>query len=289
MRERRLLQDDLLASAAARPEQEALAVDGTRISYGELLESSLRVAYAFQQLGMQRGDRVVVFTDNSLPGVLSVFGALLAGGVFVVVNPQTKADKLAYILNDSEAALLVTEGSIARIAAEAKAEAPLLKATICASCPDGVGETAQFEDLVSSGAQSPRDTGVIAVDLAALIYTSGSTGLPKGVMMTHQSMLFTAGSVSEYLRLECEHRILNVLPLAFDYGLYQLLMSVHVSATLVLERSFVFPAQVLKRLEEERATVFPGVPTVFATLVSMHERNALHLPSVERVTNTAAA
>jgi long-chain acyl-CoA synthetase len=289
MHERRLLHDDLLASAAARHEQEAIAVDGTRISYGELLGSSLRVADAFQQLGMQRGDRVVVFTDNSLPGILSIFGTLLAGGVFVVVNPQTKADKLAYILNDSEAALLVTEGSIARVAAQAKAEAPLLKATICASRPDGVGEMAPFEELVSGGVPSPRDGGAIPVDLAALIYTSGSTGLPKGVMMTHQSMLFTAGSVAEYLRLSSEHRILNVLPLAFDYGLYQLLMSVHVRATLVLERSFVYPAQVLKRLEEEQASVFPGVPTVFATLVSMHERNALRFPSVERVTNTAAA
>jgi acyl-CoA synthetase (AMP-forming)/AMP-acid ligase II len=60
-------------------------------------------------------------------------------------------------------------------------------------------------------------------------------------------------------------------------------------ATLVLERSFVYPAQVLKRAEEEQVTVFPGVPTVFATLVSMHERTPLVFPSVERVTNTAAA
>lgn len=108
-------------------------------------------------------------------------------------------------------------------------------------------------------------------------------------MMTHANMAFAAGSLSEYLRLGSEHRILNVLPLAFDYGLYQLLMSARMRATLVLEGSFVYPAQVLNQLEEEAVTVFPGVPTVFSTLISMHERNPLSFPSVERVTNTAAA
>ena len=65
-----------------------------------------------------------------------------------------------------------------------------------------------------------------------------------------------------------------MLPLAFDYGLYQLLMTVRLGATLVLERSFVFPAQTLKRLDEEEVTVFPGVPTVYATLSRCTKRRA---------------
>jgi acyl-CoA synthetase (AMP-forming)/AMP-acid ligase II len=102
-------------------------------------------------------------------------------------------------------------------------------------------------------------------------------------------MVFAAGSISEYLRLDASDRILGLLPLAFDYGLYQLLMSARLGATLVLERSFVFPAQTVRRVEEEGVTVFPGVPTVYATLISMSEREPLELPSVRRVTNTAAA
>ena len=108
-------------------------------------------------------------------------------------------------------------------------------------------------------------------------------------MMSHQSMVFAAGSISEYLRLGASDRILGLLPLAFDYGLYQLLMSTRLGATLVLERSFVFPAQTVRRVEDEGVTVFPGVPTVYATLVSMSEREPFELPSVRRVTNTAAA
>ena len=289
MRERRLLHDSLLAAAELHPGKDALVVEGQRCSYTELLDSSLRLARALQDLGLERGDRVIVFTDNSLLCVTSIFGTLLAGGVFVVVNSQTKEDKLAYMLVDSEAAFLVTEGSIARVASRAGEAAPSLKATICGGRPDDVEGMVDFEDLVSGAEPAPRSAGTIPLDLAALIYTSGSTGHPKGVMMTHQSMVFAAGSVAEYLRLGSEDRILAMLPLAFDYGLYQLLMSVRLAGTLLLERSFVYPAQVLKRLEEEQATVFPGVPTVYSTLLSMHERSPLVFPSVQRVTNTAAA
>jgi len=289
MRERRLLHDSLLAAAENGSGKLALVVDGERLSYEEVLDSSRRLARGLQDLGLERGDRVVVFTDNSAACAISIFGTLLAGGVFVVVNPQTKEDKLAYILRDSGAAVLVTEGSIARVAARAREQAPPLRASICASPPEGLDGMLDFEKLVSGTEPAPRSRGTIPLDLAALIYTSGTTGRPKGVMMTHQSMVFAAGSIAEYLRLGPEHRILDVLPLAFDYGLYQLLMSVHVGATLVLERSFVYPAQVLKRLEEEKVSVFPGVPTVFATLVAMHERTPLVFSEVERVTNTAAA
>lgn len=80
----------------------------------------------------------------------------------------------------------------------------------------------------------------ISIDLAALIYTSGSTGDPKGVMQTNQSMIFAAQSIAQYLRLSSDHHILNVLPLAFDYGLYQVLMSILIGATIILERSFTY-------------------------------------------------
>jgi acyl-CoA synthetase (AMP-forming)/AMP-acid ligase II len=171
----------------------------------------------------------------------------------------------------------------------AAAEAPSIKAVIAASAPEGVEGALAFDDVLASAEPDLRPAGTIPLDLAALIYTSGSTGIPKGVMMTHQSMVFAAGSISQYLRLGSDERILGLLPLAFDYGLYQLLMNVLKGGTLVLERSFAFPAQIVKRVQEEEATVFPGVPTVYATLLSMRRSMEFELPSVRRVTNTAAA
>jgi amino acid adenylation domain-containing protein len=285
----RLLGDSLLAAAERDPGKQAVvAADGVA-SYGELLDGALRVAAGLQELGLERGDRVALFMDNSLSCATALFGTLLAGGVFMVVNPQTKEDKLAYILDDSEAAVLVAEGPIARIAARVAPDARSLRAVVGAGTPSGIDGLVPFEELATRPEPAPRGTETIPLDLAALIYTSGSTGRPKGVMMTHQSMVFAAGSISEYLRLGADDRILGLPPLAFDYGLYQLLMSVRLGATLVLERSFAYPARTIQRVEEERVTVFPGVPTVYATLVAMNEREPFEMPSVRRVTNTAAA
>lgn len=285
----RLLHETLLASAERVPEREAVVAGAERLAYSEFLDRSLRLARALQDLGVARGDRVAIYMDNSAGCATAIYAAMLAGGVFVVVNPQTKEDKLLYVLDDCEAAVVLTEGSLTRTALSAAASASSVKAVISASPPEGVEGALDFGEVVASADPDPRAAGTIPVDLAALIYTSGSTGFPKGVMMTHQSMVFAAGSIAQYLRLGPDERILGLLPLAFDYGLYQLLMNVLKGGTLVLERSFAFPAQIVKRVQEEEVTVFPGVPTVYATLLSMRRTMDFELASVRRVTNTAAA
>lgn len=289
IRPQRLLHDSLLRSAERSPDQAALVVGDDRATYAELADEVSRFARAIQDLGVERGDRVVLFMDNSRPCVVAIFGTLLAGAVFVVVNPQTKEDKLAYILSDCEARLLVTDGGVTAVGLAAARHAPSVLETLVAARPAGVEGGVDLEPLLAATEPAPRPAGVIPLDLAALIYTSGSTGLPKGVMMTHQSMVFAAGSIAEYLRLERDERILGLLPLAFDYGLYQLLMNVRLGSTLVLERTFAYPAQILRRVAAEEITVFPGVPTVYATLLTMHEKEPLSMPTVRRVTNTAAA
>ncbi len=285
----RLLHETLHASAERVPDREAVVAGTVRLGYAELLDRSLRLARALQELGVRRGDRVAVYMDNSAGCATAVYATLFAGGVFVVVNPQTKEDKLVYVLDDCEAAAVVTEGSLTRTALAAARAVPSVKAVVADAAPEGAEGALTFGDLVDASEPAPRSRGSIPLDLAALIYTSGSTGFPKGVMMTHQSMVFAAGSIAQYLRLGPDERILALLPLAFDYGLYQLLMSVLAGGTLVLERSFAFPAQIVKRVQEEEATVFPGVPTVYATLLSMRRTMDFELPSVRRVTNTAAA
>ena len=285
----RLLHDGLLASAEAHPDKVAVVAGGERLTYGAMLEHAARLARGLQDRGVRRGDRVAIFAENGVPAVLGIFAASLAGAAFMVVNPQTKADKLRYILTDSGATALLTEPRLAPVTAEAVADLPGLHTVVEAGASaSGIGGSVALDDLLEASMPEPRPAGTIPLDLAALVYTSGSTGNPKGVMLSHQNMVFTQGSLCEYLRLDADDKILNVVPLAFDYGLYQLLMAVHLGATLVLERSFGFPGEVIRRVREEGVTVFPGVPTVFATLLSFHRNNAISMPSVRRITNTAA-
>jgi acyl-CoA synthetase (AMP-forming)/AMP-acid ligase II len=108
-------------------------------------------------------------------------------------------------------------------------------------------------------------------------------------MLTHRNMLTAATSVSSYLEIQEDDVLLNVLPLPFDYGLYQMIMAFRQGARLVLERSFTFPAAVLKVASAERITGLPGVPTIFAILADMKGLADFDLSSIRFVTNTAAA
>jgi amino acid adenylation domain-containing protein len=292
------LPDALLASADRDAAKVAVIADGARYSYGALLDEALRLARALQENGVGRGDRVAIYLDNSWHAVVAVYGTLLSGGVLTVINPQTKAEKLAYMLADSGACALVTEKTLAPVYLAALGGAPDVRCVISSGgLPDDTsgdaprfhGTMLSFDQALAATSPHPVSRGVIPIDLAALIYTSGSTGNPKGVMLTHQNMVFAAGSISEYLRLDTTDRIVNVLPFAFDYGLYQLLMTVLMGATLLVERSFVYPVPVLKRVIEHEVTVFPIVPTIGATLLSLNRSGDWTFPTVRRVTNTAAA
>jgi len=288
LRPQRLLHDSLLQrGAAATQDRIAVIADGESHTFGKLLEAAQRLAGALRSRGVGRGDRVAIQLENSFTCAIAIFGTLIAGGVFVVINPQTKPGKLEFILRDCGARALITEGALEQVylaALRGLEQAPVL---LCSGKCEGPAEP--LEATLEAAQPLREPVPAIPLDLAAIIYTSGSTGTPKGVMQTHQAMVFATGSLIEYLRLTESDRILCVLPLSFDYGLYQLLMAVALGACLVLERSFTFLGQVLDRIRQQQPTVFPGVPTIFATLLGAHRRSALCFPSVTRITNTAAA
>jgi long-chain acyl-CoA synthetase len=289
MRAARLLHEALLQRGTpGTRDRTALIVDGRSYAFGDLLDASQRLAGALRGRGIARGDRVAIQLENSWACATAIYGTLIAGAVFVLIHPQTKASKLEFILKDCGARALITEGALEEVYRDALRGLEQPPVTLCTGEPRG-GPAESLAAALEAAEPLAAPVPVIPLDLAAIIYTSGSTGTPKGVMQTHQAMVFTTGSLIEYLRLRQDERILCVLPLSFDYGLYQLLMAVALGACLVLERSFTFLGQVLGRIRDERITVFPGVPTIFATLLAAHRRTALSFPSVRRLTNTAAA
>ena len=156
----------------------------------------------------------------------------------------------------------------------------------CASATASAGDV-PFEQLAAH--EAPRSLRATAIDLAALIYTSGSTGKPKGVTLTHQNMTFAAASLAEYLEMQQDEVVLLCLPLSFDYGLYQLLLTVLVGGTLVLEKGFAFPGKVVQLLESEGVTGLPGVPTLFGVLLGLRGLEARELPALRYLSNTGAA
>lgn len=300
-----LVQDFLHHSVERFPTKTALICEGQRLTYAEIDAMADRLANALLENGIQRGDRVAIYLPNSVQAVVGIFAALKAGTVFVVINSSTKGDKLVFILNDCSAAALITGARQASSIETVLEQVPSLKAVVISSSQ--AGQAGSNGDIQESGriiqppcpmldyqdiqagypaVRPPQST--IDLDLACLIYTSGSTGDPKGVMSDHSNVVFATGSIIQYLENTCDDVVINALPLSFDYGLYQLFMVFRFGGTLVLERSFAYPAAILKRMEEERVTGFPGVPTLFSLLLKM-DMSSFDLSSLRYLSNTAAA
>lgn len=286
-------------SAARLPEKTALVCGKRRYSYLKLDRWADAVATTLVDQGVRRGDRVAVCLDNSVETVVSIFGTLKAGAAFMPLNPTVKGEKLTFILKDSEARALITSGRKTREAADSLLQVTDLSSLLLVerggaeSCPEPLARRFSvlvFEDIpVEPGAGSfgNMERG-IDLDLAALIYTSGSTGNPKGVMMTHLNMASAAHSITTYLENREDDVILNLLPLSFDYGLYQVLMAFKFGGTVVLERSLAYPFPVVQTLMHEQVTGFPIVPTILSILFRL-DLSRYSFPHLRYITNTGAA
>ena len=292
-----LLQHFLENSARRLPDKTALIFGQQRLTYGEINEKANRLAHFLRKNGITRQDRVAIFMDNSPAAVVSIFAVLKADAVFLVLNPTMKAAKLAFIFEDCGVKALVTHASKESIVAQALSSSPTIQTVLWTGIDDEIPESpsasASFHRLddallQSDGALAPPSSN-IDLDLAAIIYTSGSTGDPKGIMLTHLNMTSAADSITTYLENVEEDIIIDMLPLSFDYGLYQVLMAAKFGGTVVLERSFTYPYQVIQRMIDEKVTGFPGVPTIFAILLGLKDLDKVDFSNLRYITNTAAA
>ena len=203
-----LVQHFLENSARRLPDKIALICDDQRLSYQQINNLADQLAVSLIEMGIKRQDRVAIFLDNSVESVISFFGVLKSGAIFIMLSATIKAKKLNYILKDSGARALITHTNKSRIISESLNIASDLKHIVW------IGKSSQitakplsditfslWDDIISSPCsmiQAPRSP-CIDQDLATIIYTSGSTGDPKGVMSSHHSMISAALSITAYL------------------------------------------------------------------------------------------
>ncbi len=292
-----LVNEFLERSAEKFPDKTALVCQGGRFAFHNLEASANRLAHGLVDAGLRKPDRVAVYLEPCAEAVVSIFGALKAGCIFVVINPQVKSKKLAHILNDCGTKCLVTDGSHFIDAASALAEVPGLDLAVIADFdvrpverPSGCDfRLTSYHELMRSFPPQRLLLSSIDTDLASLIYTSGSTGVPKGVMLTHLNMVTAAESIIRYLENTSDDIIIDILPLSFDYGLYQVLMGFKFGGTVVLEKSFLFPYRTIDLMVRERVTGFPIVPATAAVLFSLKNLDKLDFSSLRYITNTGQA
>lgn len=288
----RLVQEFLEQSAQRYPDKIALVCGDNRLTYSEIENHANRLANGLRINGIQRGDRIGLFLQNSIELVIGIFAVLKCDAVFVVINATTKTDKLVYILNNCAVSALLISSQQKKMIDDLKRSCASIKFFVTTGednlAQEDETECFTWKEILDSSPANRLPVKNIDLDLACLIYTSGSTGEPKGVMSDHSNIIFAVNSITSYIGNTEDDVVINVLPLSFDYGLYQLFMVFSFGGRLILEKGFSYPAQVLTLIEREKVTGFPGVPTIFSMLVNM-DLSSYNLSSLRYMTNTAAA
>jgi long-chain acyl-CoA synthetase len=286
-----LVQNFLETSAKLFPEKDALIFKNRRLNYSEIDELANSLAHTLVQQGLLPRDRVAVCLPNCPEAAIAIFGILKASGVFVVLHPSIKKKKLGYILNNCRASALICAEQQAKIVRNNQKGFPTVHTVIQKGgrvSDIGLSDILSFEDSIRLPASSPPPCGTSDRDIACIIYTSGSTGEPKGVVCGHDNVDFVSNSIITYLENTAEDVVINVLPFSFDYGLYQMLMVFRFGGTLILEPTFVYPNEIIKKIESEKVTGFPVVPTILAILLQRGWQPE-KLRTLRYMTNTAAA
>jgi long-chain acyl-CoA synthetase len=290
---------DLLSKAAADfGSRAAIEYRDRPISYEELARKVEVAASAFLHAGYGKGSSVALFLGNSPDHPVNFFGALKAGARVVHLSPLDGEIALTHKLKDSGARVLVTSNLATLLPTALKfLEKGLLDRLIV--CEDqtwgDVGNPhaaipanpaiVTFANFVK-GAQPPAKWPAISADdIALLQYTGGTTGLPKGAMLTHGNLtsavsIYDVWNLTNKTERNAIERIILVLPLFHIYALTVVLLRSLKNGELISLHQRFDPEAVLRDIETKRATVFPGVPTMWIAIANQPDLDKRDLSSL---------
>ena len=260
----------------------ALRLPTASYSYGELATSVGYVAAYLVELGIPRGERVLLIAENSIFWVACYLGILQAGCVVVPIATNTSSRDFQYILTITDAVVVCAQASVAVAHASALTAKHVMTDR---SLPpiSSVASQRLFEplraDTLSGQAYLPAKSN----DLAAVVFTSGSTGQPRGVMVSHGNIIANTESIITYLSLTDADRIMAVLPFHYCYGASLLHTHLRMGGEVVIENRFMYPEVVLQRLIETRCTGFAGVPSHFQILLRNSTLRKKQFPALRYV------
>ncbi|MCU0579125.1 MAG: AMP-binding protein [Desulfobacterota bacterium] len=256
------LAKNLEAAAFYFPERPALRDGGLEITYGQLNEQANRVATALTGLGLQPGEHVALCAPNSADWITFYFGVLKTGAVAVTLSALLSGGELGLLLHHARPRFV--------FAAENKRTALETLQASCGIekliCPGG---DLNLAGLLAAGSATFRALDRDRADTAAVLYTGGTTGTPKGVMLTHEGINFSAHSTAQYERSTEHDRALCFMPFNHVFG------QIHIMNGTILSCGCleILPGFDLDRILEAvaagRVTKFYAVPTVYIRLLGL--------------------
>ena len=287
-----LLHHLLEESASERPDHDAIKFQDQSLTYGELDKHATQVAKTLRDAGVNPGDRVAIYVNKSIASIISIFGILKAGGVYVPFDPNAPVSRLSYISKNCGIEIVLTSGDKLNEVIEMQADgSPIAKALIIneedqADDEEQAGlEVIQWSTILEQSPDNLTPPPTIETDLAYILYTSGSTGVPKGVMISHRTIFTFINWCSDTFQLQPEDRATSHAPLHFDLSTFDIFVTMKAGATLVLvpEKLSIFPIRLVKLFEEEKITVTYMVPSILSLMVNYGKLANFDLSSLRLV------
>ena len=279
----------LLRSLADRHPQKLLVQDGThQVTYSATNSLADGLADAIRNIyGVNRGDRVVCVSNNGPAFLLTMVAVQRLGAIFVPIAARRMSTRLDQVLADCAPVLVLATPTNFRVEgahAVVNYESPDGRPRCQLRTSNGLGAAEiSLKDPTRSHNGPPSEACP-----AMLLYTSGSTGKPKGIVVSYTNQCSALASILEYLELPSSPRILNALSPAFDYGLYQYLMSISLSGSMTTVRDAVLADEFIRRIFDYEPSVVPLVPTMIRRLNSIAASTRLISNSVRVITTTGS-
>ncbi len=237
------------------PDNVAITFENTELTYRELNYRANQLAHYLQRLQVGSEVLVGICMKRSLEMVIGLLGILKAGGAYVPLDPAYPPDRLAFMIEDSQLPVLLTES-------DQLPKLPHHQAQVV--CMD-----TDWETIVQHSQENP-DSEVTPENLAYTIYTSGSTGKPKGVQILHRGVVNFLASMSQAPGLTDQDVLLAVTTISFDIAALELYLPLTVGARVVLVARKVASdaAQLIQVLEQSGATVMQATPATWRLLLA---------------------
>ncbi len=280
-----LIGERLIAVCNSAPTKLAVKYEQESFTFEELLERVCQLVNLLASLGLKKGDRVAILSQNCNQ-YRELFWAVALGGYMIVpVNYRLAPREIAYILNDSESRALLVSDEYSLLIDSAKSQLKTIEHYI--GIQTAAAGFRDYEELLKSASPNQPSSLPSADDLLWLLYTSGTTGLPKGAMHTHRSVTALVDAAVSNFFIDEETRSLVVTPYyALSGGGWDSICSCMGSTTVIL-RNFN-PVEVLETIQNERITDVHLVPAMINFIVNCPDFDQFDISSLKRITYGAS-
>lgn len=236
--------------------------NGSGLTFGELKGKAERAAGLLQGLGIVKGDKVAIMSQNTPDFVTAFFGIIKAGGVVVPINHKLMAPEVEYILQHSEARILFFDGALESVVSKLSS---LIKKVAMDTEPAGYEFFGQLLDT----SRQYEEVEISDDDFAEILYTSGTTGKPKGCLHTHRSVIMAGITGALAVKIGEQDVTLMAMPIWHSSPLNNWFIGTqYVGGTVVLIREY-HPLHFLQAIQSERCTVYFGAPISYILPLQM--------------------